>query len=274
MDFSQPIITAYWSVPGGLYAAMPRDILLVVRDKIIVAPMSWRSRYREAEAYRELLDLYKRLGYEILIAPKPHLEDDLYRSLDVLRTQRFASILTENEPVFDAADFIVLDGAILVQESHVTNMAGINWVRNHLVNEFEITILEFNDAHRMHIDGTMVPLREGLFLVNPERVNHDKIRSQLPAELKSWVLISAPEPVVKEVDPPRFMSSDWLNVNVFTLDSHTVVVEEAQLPLIRMLESHGFDVIPLAFKNFHCFGGSFHCATQEIIRDGVLPSGL
>lgn len=63
---------------SGLYAAMPRDILLVVGDEIIEAPMAWRSRFFEYRAYRSLLKEYFRGGAKWTTAPKPLMSDDLY----------------------------------------------------------------------------------------------------------------------------------------------------------------------------------------------------
>src|SRR5262249_23520582 len=45
LAFNVPYGTPEWRCAGGLYSAMPRDVLLVVGDEIIEAPMSWRSRY-------------------------------------------------------------------------------------------------------------------------------------------------------------------------------------------------------------------------------------
>src|ERR1700678_609035 len=75
-----PFATPNWSVPGGLYAGMPRDGLIVVGDTIIEAPMSWRCRYFEADAYRSLIKDYFRRGARWLSAPLPQLTDNLYES--------------------------------------------------------------------------------------------------------------------------------------------------------------------------------------------------
>ena len=79
IDFSQPITTSHWTVKNGLYAAMPRDLLITVGDSIVIAPMAWRCRYREVEAYNALLETYEALGYQILRAPKPELKDELFK---------------------------------------------------------------------------------------------------------------------------------------------------------------------------------------------------
>ena len=58
VDFSDWYKTPDFEVPSGMYAAMPRDILLVIGDEIIEAPMAWRSRFFEYRAYRPLLKEY------------------------------------------------------------------------------------------------------------------------------------------------------------------------------------------------------------------------
>jgi len=61
-DFAQPFKTPDFESKCGLYAAMPRDILLVVGNEIIEAPMAWRSRYFEFRPYRALIKEYFQQG--------------------------------------------------------------------------------------------------------------------------------------------------------------------------------------------------------------------
>ncbi len=61
-----------------MYAAMPRDILLVVGNEIIEAPMAWRARFFEYRAYRPLIKEYFRKGAKWTTAPKPTMANDLY----------------------------------------------------------------------------------------------------------------------------------------------------------------------------------------------------
>ena len=62
----------------GMYAAMPRDILMVVGNEIIEAPMAWRSRFFEYRAYRPLIKEYFKKGAKWTTAPKPTMSDELY----------------------------------------------------------------------------------------------------------------------------------------------------------------------------------------------------
>ena len=70
-------------IPGGLYAAMPRDYLMVVGEELIEAPMAWRSRYFEFRAYRSLLKDYFRRGAKWTAAPKPQMSDELYDEVNI-----------------------------------------------------------------------------------------------------------------------------------------------------------------------------------------------
>ena len=68
---------------------MPRDILIVVGDEIIEAPMAWRSRFFEYRAYRPLLKEYFKRGAKWTTAPKPLMSDDLYDQVIILNFNTF-----------------------------------------------------------------------------------------------------------------------------------------------------------------------------------------
>ena len=111
---------------------MPRDCLFAVGDTILETPMAWRNRYFETFAFREILKDYFRRGARWLAAPKPTLSDELYRHDHDPDAGSFRSVLTEFEPVFDAADFFRLGQDIVGQISHVTNWSGVEWFQRTL----------------------------------------------------------------------------------------------------------------------------------------------
>ena len=67
VDFSQAYKTPDFESPCGFYAAMPRDILMVIGNEIIEAPMAWRSRFFEYRAYRPLMKEYFKVSETPLI---------------------------------------------------------------------------------------------------------------------------------------------------------------------------------------------------------------
>jgi glycine amidinotransferase len=267
IDFNVPYATPEWQSAGGLYAAMPRDALLVIGDEIIEAPMAWRSRYFESFAYRRLIKDYFKKGARWTAAPKPRLCDELYNYdyEEPADGEEMCYVISEFEPAFDAADFIRCGRDIFVQKSHVTNDFGINWLKRHLGDAYKIHILEVNDKHPMHIDASFMPLAPGKLLLNRERV------IKIPDMFKSWDILYAPEPCIPS-SHTLYMTSTWINMNVLMLDHERVIVEENEETIIKAFKDFGLKPIPCPFRNFNTFGGSFHCATLDIRRRGTLQS--
>ena len=248
---------------------MPRDSLLCVGPKIIEAPMSWRSRRNDNRPYYPLLQRLSRdHGYEWLPAPQPLLRDSRYqRSWSYLPSRPLAPFISDDEPTFDAADFVRLGRDLVVQESCVTNNCGIEYVRGRLDPDFRIHPIRFYDDKPMHIDATLVPLRPGTALINPERVPPQLERELQRGLFKDWEFLAAPQPAL----PPSAklcFSSAWLNMNVLSLDERHVVVEASDNAMADLLSAHGFTPIPCPFRNVFLFGGSFHCVTLDICRAG------
>ena len=268
IDFSVEYKTPWWK-SRGLYAAMPRDVFMVVGETLVEAPMAWRTRYFEGHAYHALMVEYFKKGAKWLAAPKPFMDDRFYDSEYDSDHPYKGSVkqfpITNNEIAFDAADFVRFGRDILVQKSHVTNSVGIEWVRRHVGAEYRVHEVEFGDPHPMHIDTTIVPLAPGKILINPSWVK------TLPDMFKSWDVLVAPPPA-KAFDSALYFSSDWLTINILSIDEKRIVVEEQEKPLIDALKQWGFEPIPVPFRNFYPFGGSVHCATLDVRRRGTLES--
>ena len=253
IEFSTP----HWRSAGGLYAGMPRDLLIVVGDTIIEAPMSWRCRYHEIDAFRPLIKSYFDRGARWLPAPRPQLTGELFAD-DESGDGGYA--ITEFEPVFDAADFVRFGRDIVAQKSHVTNEFGIRWLERAVGQEYRVHTVEVNDAHAMHIDATIVPLAPGRLLVNPERYVPNAL-------FRDWEILEAPSPALPS-DWPMYFCSPWVSMNVLSLDQDTVVVERQETAMIEALTAWGFTCIPLDFRHVYSFGGSFHCVTLDVRRSG------
>ncbi|MCB9348853.1 MAG: amidinotransferase [Lewinellaceae bacterium] len=264
--YEQQFSTPAWKTAGGFCAANPRDLLIVIGDQIIEAPMCSRSRYFEARAYRPLLKEYVEKGAHLVAAPKPMLSDALYNPDFASADSDTPYVLTNHEPVFDAADFIRCGRDIIGQLSHVTNQAGIDWLQRHLGAGYKIHLIQSLDPKPAHIDTTLAALAPGKLLVNPTFTDVNK----LPEIFKTWDILIAPDPVPYKTRP-RLMSN-WISINTLMLDERRIVVEERQEPLIRALKEWGFHPIPCAFEDYYPFIGGFHCATLDVRRRGELKS--
>lgn len=266
INFSKPYSTLDWDCKGGLYAAMPRDVLLVIGNEIIEAPMAWRSRYFESNAYRSLIKEYFKKGAKWTTAPKSLMNENSYNyNYEEPKEGKNTYSITEYEPMFDAADFIRCGRDIFVQKSNCTNQFGIDWLQKHLGSEYKIHILEVDDKHPMHIDATLLPLAEGKLLINKERL------VKIPEIFKKWDILETPEPCIPD-EHCLYMTSKWINMNILSLDGKRVIVEKSEEPMIKALKNWGFKPIFCNFRNFNTFGGSFHCATIDIRRRGRLQS--
>ena len=117
---------------------MPRDVLLAIGDQIIEAPMGWRSRYNEHVAYKDLCKEYFKKGARWVSAPRPQLSEKSYVEGFVApqEGEPMRTILTEYEPLCDAADVIKCGRDIFVAQSSCCNRFGIEWLQRHLGNDY------------------------------------------------------------------------------------------------------------------------------------------
>lgn len=146
-----------------------------------------------------------------------------------------------------------------------TNRTGIRWLRRHLEPKgFRIHPVHFPlDFFPSHIDCTFVPLRPGLVLTNPERpLRQGEERLFLSND---WELVDAPPPTLTNDEMP---SSKWLSMNVLSISPTKIVCEEQEKPLQDLLDKLGFEIFPIPFRDVFEYGGSLHCATWDVTRDG------
>ncbi|MFG2026082.1 amidinotransferase [Streptomyces sp. NPDC048825] len=271
VDHRRRFGTPDWS-SRGFCNTCPRDSMLVIGDEIIETPMAWPCRYFETHSYRAILKDYFRRGARWTAAPKPQLTDELFdadfRIPKADEPVRY--ILTEFEPVFDAADFVRAGRDLFVTRSNVTNRMGIEWLRRHLGPGYRIHEIESRCRTPMHIDTTFVLLAPGKVLVNPDYIDVDR----LPDVLNSWgILVApAPNPIYDPLLRITSMCGKWLSMNVLMIDEKRVIAERHHTEMLRALERWGFEPIPCDLRHYAPFGGSFHCATLDIRRRGTLES--
>ena len=264
IDYGVQFASPDWRCGAGRAGACPRDTLLVVGDAIIEANMGQRARFFEYRAYRRLVTEYFHRGARWVAAPKPVLADTLYDGFS-----EGATLLGNGEPVFDAACFVRMGRDIFWQPDMVSNAAGAAWLARALGPDIRIHTIRFAEEAPLHIDTTLVPIRPGLALFNPERPCIDS-GFALFAD-NGWQLVPAPRSV-RSAPPRPGGVSNWISMNLLMLDPRTAMVEAAEKPTIALLESLGCTVIPVAFDQVYGFGGGLHCCTLDIRRSGRLES--
>ncbi|HTD32390.1 MAG TPA: hypothetical protein VK665_01920, partial [Candidatus Elarobacter sp.] len=227
VDHGVSVKTPDWEAAYGRASACPRDLLLVIGDEIIEAPMAQRARFFEYRAYRSLLTEYFRRGARWTAVPKPLMADALYdeRARNGEEPFDFAAgpLLTEIEPVFDAASFVRLGRDIFWQPDLVSNELGAEWLQRHLGPEFRVHRIGFRESLPTHIGTTLVPVRPGIVLVNPARPCTDDSLDLFASN--GWRVIEVP--VSRNGAASRDVSS-WISMNILMLDEHTAVVERRE----------------------------------------------
>ncbi|WP_331747061.1 inosamine-phosphate amidinotransferase 1 (plasmid) [Streptomyces sp. NBC_00853] len=260
-DHSAKIKTPDWET-DSFYDYCPRDGLLTVGNTVIETPMVLRSRFLEPLSYKDLMIEYFKSGAKWISAPKPRLLDSMY-DLAAPAGKR----LLDFEPAFDAANVLRFGTDILYLVSDSGNELGWKWLQSTLGDEYTVHPCR-NLYASTHVDSTLVPLRPGLLLINPSRVSEENI----PDFLRGWDRIECPELNDIGYVGDRPYCSVWIGMNLLVIGPGRVIADKRQPALIRALEKHNVEVIPMQLTHSRTLGGGFHCATLDIRRTGQLET--
>lgn len=285
IQFDLPVATLDWSVPRQYGPSCPRDVLLVVGQEVIQAPMSFRSRYYEHLAYRALLSQIRDRDASMrwVAAPKARLLDSLYRPnyprygpeanesglLDLVQQRIFKT--NESEVIWDAADVVRFGKDLFCMSGTTTNNAGYEWLRSHYSRQgIRVHQLHFDkDTNPMHIDVNVVPLNSSTCMVN---YGHG-VPEWFVQLLKDngWNVFGGP-PFEQTRNPEMDLCGQYLSLNTLSIDPQRVLVSDSAHTLIDLLADKGFTPIPVPIDCLNSFGGGPHCVTLDLHRDGKLES--
>jgi glycine amidinotransferase/scyllo-inosamine-4-phosphate amidinotransferase 1 len=216
----------------GMYNYCPRDRLLIWKDTVVDVNMMYPCRNQEIENYSRVLSDAR----NILTMPR------------------------DQDMVLDAANICRLGDTWLFLESASGNYAAYKW----LCDQFpEVTIELCNFYAGVHIDSTIVPLRQGLVLLNASRVNPDNCPKAFDDWEKIWV---TDDMIVPQSFYQYPYASKWIAMNMLALDPETVILDAEQTQLSTILKQHGIDTIPLTLSHSRTLGGGFHCVTLDTRR--------
>jgi len=192
--------------------------------------------------------------------------------------------LSEDEPLFDAANLIRMDDTILYLVSSTGNRRAVNSLEPVVGLEVQFDVTE---AYRSsHLDSTILPLRKDLVLVNSARVSPENLPTSLADSEIIYFDQVAPLPVQeaefhKNVRLPHAarlehlgfesvlseMSSPWAGLNVLSVSPELVFVDARQAALISELESRGMTVQPVRLRHPYSMLGGLHCTTLDLWRE-------
>jgi scyllo-inosamine-4-phosphate amidinotransferase 1 len=216
----------------GMYNYCPRDRLLIYDDTVVDVNMMYPCRNQEIKNYSRLLSDAR----NILTMPR------------------------DQDMVLDAANICRLGDTWLFLESASGNRAAYEW----LCDQFPTVNIELVNFYAgVHIDSTIVPLREGLVMLNASRVNKDNC----PRAFDYWEKIWVTDDMIVAQDFYQYpYASKWIAMNMLVLDPETVIMDATQKDLIAVLAQHRIDAIPLTLSHSRTLGGGFHCVTLDTRR--------
>jgi glycine amidinotransferase/scyllo-inosamine-4-phosphate amidinotransferase 1 len=215
----------------GMYNYCPRDRLLVYGDTVVNPAMMYPCRDMEIECYKDIVDA----------------------------ADNYVFMPRHEGMTLDAANIARLNDKWIFLESASGNRAAYDW----LCKQFPAVDIELVNFYAgVHIDSTIVPLREGLVLVNGSRVNPEN----LPRVLQDWEVIYC-----NHVEEQGFFqypyASKWIALNMLVVNPHTVIVDKNQPMLMDFLEKNKFTVVPMQLRHSRTLGGGFHCVTLDLHRE-------
>lgn len=235
------------------YNYCPRDNVFIHGDLTLATPMPIKARHNEWKSFEKYL--------HNPISIDCSYDDNLY-DLNCLGDKDTLA-LTEYSSAFDAANVIRSNDDILYLVSNTGNKKGVHLLQELLGKEVKVHALEGVYSY-IHIDSTIAFLREGLMLLNPERIKNKNV---LPKPFCDWDVIWCPEPV----DIGYYMNynnaSKWINMNLFSINENLVVLEENQNNLRKELEKYDIECAMLPMRHQRTLGGGFHCVTLDLERE-------
>jgi glycine amidinotransferase len=249
-------------------ASNVRDLTLVYGNKLIETPTFVRNRYYENTL---LHDVYSKAwdrgrGGQWIKAPHTELTEDTIDLGHWGDTRDYNNIPSNYVMAVDGAQFLRIGTDCIVNINSYNQYLGYEWVKSFYPNT-NFHVLHVADNH---IDGCLICLKPGVFLVNPLYPN---IRDLLPEKFRNWTYLY-PKDLTPNIDVTgmtdidiRLASSRGMDVNVLSVDENTVLVTDRAIGVADILDKNGFTVVPVKLEHGEIFAGGIHCSTLDLVRD-------
>jgi glycine amidinotransferase len=251
-----------------------RDLCICIQDYIICSFSSVRSRFFENQCLLDILHNEIKKGKKVICPPIPTIHENKidnseWRDFNLDNT---VSFYDDYEILFDCANIIKVTNSDIIMNIANKNMYnGYKWLRSILPSGINIHTVSISDNH---IDGTILPIKEGLFLANTCFLDK-KIKDLLPKKFNNWDIVESNTKKLSydEYDNaflqgPKLASYEGININVLSLNRNKILVQDNfNKKNIDELEKYNVESIPIKFRHSTIFGGGIHCSTLDLERE-------
>ena len=216
----------------GMYNYCPRDRLLIIGDTVIDCNMQYDCREQEIK----YLDFVTNSANKIIKVPR------------------------EEQLRFDAANVCRIDDTLLYLVSPSGTPQGAEWLQQQFPNyKVEVTYTYSG----IHIDSTFIPVRQGLVVINKDRVNYE----QVPNCFKDWDIIWLGN---IDLTPKKFsgeaFASNYIQLNFLMINPKLAVIDDTPALKQQLLE-YGVLSHTVPFTHSRTLGGGHHCVTLDLHRE-------
>lgn len=225
-------LTKNYAALNQFYGYCPRDTVLIVGGTVIRTPTKYTTRRNEWETMQHVWN-----DHPVIYPDDP-------------------------DAIFDAANVCRLNDTLLYLVSETGNLAGARWLQDYLGSQYRVHPIT-NLYSGVHIDSTIIPVREGLVVLNAERVTEDNV----PDPIRSWdkIWIAADELAVQPFDHYPY-ASNWIGLNFLMVNPQLAIVDPKQETLRKKLAAYGVETIGVDLTESRTLGGGHHCCSLDTLR--------
>ncbi len=218
-----------------------RDVMGVVGDKVVLASMRYEARRLEPIILRRIISKY--FGWRLAL-------------------DGFTGF-------FEGGDLLYLDGeTLLIGYGPRTSFEAAYQIGRRVLETGLRTILVPLPEHRVHLDGTMMPIDRDVVVASIKSISHypslvlygeDEYDTFFLGDYlaeNGYTLIDVPDEELKT-----------FGANIVVLDRGDVVMYSWNKVVLRRLMDYGVDVVALDAPEIMRGGGGLHCTFNTLIRE-------
>ena len=255
-------------------ASNVRDITLVYGDTIIETPILVQNRLFENTLMYDIFKEKQLEGYNWIKAPYTKLNNNTLDINNWEEDRDFNNIPPQYEMGFDAANIIKIGSDLICNVSTYNQYLGYVWLKKLFTRLFPNINMHMIKVADSHIDGTLLPLKSGVFLANNVFIGKE-LENQLPKKFKNWKILYTNDYYQKDdlywkeiySNPIKLASTRGMDTNVLSLDESKILILKEAVKTQELLYKNGFEPIPVELDNGEIFAGGIHCSTLDISRE-------